>query len=71
MDFVNNLKDFVKEAVLDALWTRRPRSRNANDEEEDIQISIPVPAKMNNSHPAPTSKDPGIKSEETNAETRT
>ena len=71
MHFVNNLKEFVKEAILDALMTRRPRIRNGNDEEEDIQISIPIPAKMNNSHPAPTTKDPGIKSEETNAGTRT
>ena len=65
------LKNFVKEAVLDALWTRRPRPRNADDEEEDILISVSVPAKMNNSHPTPTSKNPGIKSEETEDEVRT
>jgi len=71
MDFVNNLKDFVKEAVLEALLTRRPRIRDGKDEEEDIQISIPIPAKMNSSHPTPTTKDPGIKAEETNAGIRT
>jgi len=36
MDFVNNLKDFVKEAVLDALWTRSPRP--PDDEKEDILV---------------------------------
>ena len=44
MDFVNNLKDFVKEAVLDALWTRRPRPGDADDEKEDILVSVSVPA---------------------------
>ena len=41
MDFVNNLKD----TVLDALWTRRPRPGDADDEKEDILVSVSVPAK--------------------------
>ena len=62
MDFVNSLKGFVKEAVIEALMSRSPKIRDGKDEEEDNQISSS--AHMNNSHPAPTIGDPGIKAEE-------
>ena len=36
----------MKEAVLDALWTRRPRPGDAaNDKKEDILVSISAPAR--------------------------
>ena len=40
---LHNLKDFVKEAVLDALWTRKPRP--PDDEKEDILVSVSAPAR--------------------------
>ena len=45
MDFVNNLKNFVKEAVLDALGTGKPRPGDADDEKEDNLGSISAPAR--------------------------
>ena len=53
----------MKEAVLDALWTRRPRPGDADDEKEDILVSISAPARDEQQSPdankQPTRKSQG------------